>query len=140
VGLLTIELIQWLILPIVVALGAAYLVWIVMQARIHVLAAKYDAALAKAECECAARRPGVEELLSELRFERNRFLRRTPGPHESYQATVITQERIYFRDIPLTGWIQDELPLGDGEELLPVNRALPEYSAAALPPVAICGH
>ena len=133
------ELIQWLILPVVVAVGASYLVWIVMQARIHVLAAKYDAALVKVESECAARRPGVEELLSELRFERNRFLRRTPGPKGSYEATVITQERIYFRDIPLTGWIQDELPLGDGEELLPVNRALPGCSSTALQPIAISG-
>jgi hypothetical protein len=131
------ELIWWFFLPGIVALGTAYLVWIVMQARIRVLAANYTAALAKVEYECAARRPGVEELLSELRFERNRFLRRTPGPNDSYQATVITQERIYFRDIPLTGWIQDELPLGDGEELLPVNRALPAYSTAALQPIAL---
>jgi len=133
------ELVLWLFLPVMVAVGTAYLVWVVMQARIRVLAANYDAALAKVESECAARRPGVEELLSELRFERNRFLRRTPGPRGSYEATVITQERIYFRDIPLTGWIQDELPLGDGEEVLSVNRALPGCSATALQPVAISG-
>lgn len=129
---------MWLFLPVVVAVGTAYLVWIVMTARIHVLAAKYDAALVKVESECAARRPGVEQLLSELRFERNRFLRRTPGPQGSYQATVISQERIYFRDIPLTGWIQDELPLGDGEELLQ-NRQLSGGSTTALQPIAICG-
>ena len=131
------ELILWLLLPILVAVGTAYLVWIVMQARIRVISANYSVALAKVETECAARRPGVEELLAELRFERNRFLRRVPGPHGSYQATVITQERIYFRDIPLTGWIQDEVSLGDGEELIPVNRALPEYATPALQPVAI---
>lgn len=137
-GSLSVELILWLFLPVLVAVGTAYLVWIVMTARIHVLAAKYDAALVKVESECAARRPGVEQLLSELRYERNRFLRRTPGPQGSYQATVISQERIYFRDIPLTGWIQDELPLGDGEELLPVNRQLSGCSTTALQPV-ICG-
>jgi hypothetical protein len=139
VGAINTDLILWLLLPVVVSMGTAYLVWTVMQARIRVISAHYDATITKVESECAARRPGVEELLSELRFERNRFLRRVPGPNGSYQATVITQERIYFRDIPLTGWIQDELPLGDGEELVPVNRALPEYSTTALQPVAIFG-
>ncbi len=132
-------MILWFVVPGIVALGTAYLVYIVMQARIRVLAANYDAQLVKVEYESTARRPGVEELLSELRFERNRFLRRTPGPKGSYEATVITQERIYFRDIPLTGWIQDELALGDGEELLPVNRALPDYSTIAVQPRAISG-
>ena len=138
-GILSTELILWLLLPIVVALGTAYLVWTVMQARIRVISANCRASIAKFESECASRRPGVEEFLTELRFERNRFLRRVPGPHGSYQATVITQERIYFRDIPLTGWIQDELALGDGEELVPMNRALPECSATALQPVSAFG-
>ena len=133
------ELILWFFLPVLVAVGTAYLVWIVMQARIRVLAANYQAALAKAESECTARRPGVEELLSELRFERNRFLRRTPGPRGSYEATVITQERIYFRDIPLMGWMQDELALGDGDEILPVSRALPGCPTTALKPIAMSG-
>ncbi|HUI81690.1 MAG TPA: hypothetical protein VLY24_27390 [Bryobacteraceae bacterium] len=133
------ELILWLLLPFMVAVGTASLVWTVMQARIRVISANCQAEIAKVESDCAARRPGVEELLSELRFERNRFLRRVPGPHGSYQATVITQERIYFREIPLTGWIQDELQLGDGEELVPINRELPECSATALQPVAIFG-
>jgi len=133
------ELILWLLLPVLVAIGTAYLVWIVMTARIHVLTANYDAEIAKVQSECAARRPGVEELLSELRFERNRFLRRTPGPTGTYEATVITQERIYFRDIPLTGWIQDEVPLGDGDEVLSINRGLPSGATTALEPVAIAG-
>jgi hypothetical protein len=133
------ELILWFLLPVMVAVGTAYLVWIVMQSRIRVLAANYEVAIAKVENQCTARRPGVEELLSELRFERNRFLRRTPGPRGSYEATVITQERIYFRDIPLTGWLQDELPLGDGDEILPANRVLTDGSTSALQPIAISG-
>jgi len=124
-------LILWFLVPAMAAVGTAFLLWILMQMRIRLLAANYAAALAKVERDACARRPGVEELLSELRFERNRFLRRAPGPRGSYEATVITQERIYFRDIPLTGWIQEELPLGDGDELMPVNRALPGCSALA---------
>ncbi len=110
------ELVSWLVLPVLVAVGAASLVWVLMQARIRVLTAHYQAAIAKVECECGARRPALEELLSELRMERRRFVRRLPGAKGS-EITLITQERMYLRNVPLTGWMQDELPLGNGEEL-----------------------
>ena len=87
-----------------------------MQARIRLLAGKYQAALAQSEREYAAKRPTVEQLLAELRLERRRFLRRMAGP-DGYDTTVLTLERLYFRQIPLTGWMQEEIPLGGGEEL-----------------------
>jgi len=87
-----------------------------MQARIRLLAGKYQAALSQSEREYAAKRPTVEQLLAELRLERRRFLRRMAGP-DGYDTTVLTLERLYFRQIPLTGWMQEEIPLGGGEEL-----------------------
>ena len=126
----------WLVVPFLVASGTAYLVWVVMQSRMRVLAADYRAAVAKVEMDSASRRPGVEELLAELRFERNRFLRRILGPN-GYETSVITQERIYFRNVPLTGWIQDEVPLGEGEEIVSGNRMLPGSSAPTLQPAAL---
>ena len=117
----------WFLLPVLVAAGTACLVWIVMQARMRILVAQFHAALARMENAPAGRKPTVEDLLAELHVERNRFLRRISGP-AGVSASVISQERIYFRDIPITGWMQDELPLGDGEELLPYLPALPEVS------------
>ena len=118
------ELVFWVILPALVALGAAYLVWLLMQARIQVLTAHYQTAVAKVESDCAPRRPGVEDLLSDLRMERRRFVRRVPGP-KGVETTVITQERLYLRNIPLTGWMHDELPLGTGEELAVESGGVP---------------
>lgn len=108
------EIVFWVILPALVATGAAYLVWLLMQARIQVLTAHYQTAVAKVENE--TRGPALEELLAELRVERRRFLRRVPGP-KGLETTVILQERLYLRNLPLTGWMQDELTLGSGEEL-----------------------
>jgi hypothetical protein len=117
VGSFAAEVVFWIVLPALVALGAAYLVWLLMQARIQVLTAHYQTAVAKVESDCAsARRPGIDELLAELRLERRRFVRRTPGP-AGPQNTLITQERLYLRNLPLTSWMQEELPLGHGEEL-----------------------
>src|SRR5579864_8167713 len=110
-------------MPGLVALGAAYLFWLLMQARIQVLTANFQAAVAKVE-SFADRRPAVDELLAELRFERHRFLRRIPSP-DGYESCVITQERLFFRNIPLTGWMEEELPLGEGELLAPEVCTLP---------------
>jgi hypothetical protein len=110
------EAVFWFAWPGLVAVGSASLVWIIMQARIRLLAGKYQAALAQLEREYVAKLPSVEQLLAELRLERRRFLRRMAGP-EGYDTTVLTLERLYFRQIPLTGWMQEEIPLGGGEEL-----------------------
>ena len=133
------ELVFWIILPALVAVGAAYLVWLLMQARIQVLSAHYQAALTKVETDCAQRRPALETLLAELRLERRRFLRRVPGTHGE-ETTLITQERLYLRNIPLTSWMQEELALGAGEELasqtlLPLVESAPSHSlTVSLPP------
>lgn len=131
---LTTELVLWLVLPGVVAVGAAYLVFLLMQARIHVITAHFQAAVAKAES--TDRRPGADELLADIRFERHRFLRRVPRP-EGYQTSVIMQERIYFRNIPLTGWMEEELPLGEGELLAPEVCKLPMIPAVSRQPAAV---
>ena len=110
------ELVFWVILPALVALGAAYLVWLLMQARIQVLAAHYQTAVAKVENDNSTRRPAVDDLLAELRLERRRFVRRVPGPNGE-ETTLITQERLFLRNIPLTSWMEEVLVLGNGEEL-----------------------
>ena len=123
------ELVFWVILPILVAVGAAYLVWLLMQARIQVLTAHYQTAVAQVEGDCSQRRPALEELLAELRMERRRFVRRVPGPAGN-ETTLITQERLYLRNIPLTSWMEEVLVLGDGEEL-PAESVTPLIGSAS---------
>ena len=130
------ELVFWIVLPALVAVGAAYLVWLLMQARIQVLAAHYQTAVAKVETDCEVRRPDLDRLLGELRMERRRFLRRSPGLNGT-ETTVITQERLYLRNIPLTGWMQEELPLGHGEELSPETGSMPLIESAATQAITV---
>ena len=128
------EVVFWVVLPALVALGAAYLVWLLMQARIQVLAAHYQTAVARAETDCTSRQQGVEELLSELRMERRRFVRRLPGP-KGIETTLITQERLYLRNLPLTSWMQEEVPLGQGEELAGETGLVPLIEPSAGQPL-----
>jgi len=99
-----------------------------MQARIRLLAGKHKAALAQLEKESASKHPSLEQLLAELRLERRRFLRRLDGPR-GYETTVLTLERLYFRHVPLTGWMQEEIPLGGGEQLSEQTVLIHEIAA-----------
>jgi hypothetical protein len=110
------ELVFWVGLPGLVAVGSAALVWMLMQARMQLLATNYKAAIAEVEKAAAESRPRLENLLAELRLERRQFLRKTSGVRGS-ETTILTLERLYFRQIPLTGWMQEEIPLGGGEAL-----------------------
>ena len=102
-----------------------------MQARIRLLARKHRAALAQLEKEFAGKRPSFEELLAELRLESRRFLRRMDGPL-GYETTVLTLERLYFRNVPLTGWMQEEIPLGSGEPLAEQTVLIQEMAGGAI--------
>ena len=88
------------------------------EARIQVLTAHYQTAVAKVENDNSTRRPAIDDLLAELRLERRRFVRRVPGPNGE-ETTLITQERLFLRNIPLTSWMEEVLVLGNGEELPP---------------------
>jgi len=96
----------------------------------QLLTAKFQAALAQREKEAAENRPGVEELLAELRFERRRFVRKITGP-QGIENSVLTLERLYFRQIPLTGWMQEEIQLGQGEELSEQTSMMQQLSAGS---------
>jgi hypothetical protein len=93
------------------------------------LSNKYQATLAQLEKESASKRVSVEQLLAELRLERRRFLRRMPSPR-GYETTILTLERLYLRHVPLTGWMQEEIPLGGGEELAEQTVLIQEIARA----------
>ncbi len=130
------EFVFWMILPILVAVGSAYVVWLLMQSRIRVLAAQYQAAMAKVENEYANRRLSPEELLGDLRMERRRFVRRDAGP-KGTETTLITQERLYLRNLPLTSWMQEEVALGGGEELPIETGLVPLLEATSSSPMIV---
>ncbi len=138
---MNVEMLIQIVLPIFVAVGAAMLVWIFMEARMETALAKERTSLAEANSiisnhnnawtdkvkaiEEAARRKAVEDLLQEIRTEERRFLRR--GRSAQAGAVLIVQERLCFRGIPLTPWAERLVAADRGEELI------------ALPPGATFG-
>jgi len=84
--------------------------------------------------EETAQRKAFDQFLMDFRVEERRYLRESKS-HFSNKRSVIMQERLYFRNIPLSNWVEHEMPLLDGSdvELLDKSsvfsaRALSEYS------------
>jgi hypothetical protein len=106
-------------MPFVVAAGAALLTAILMNARTDAALACQRASLAEVRALLAtqhrameervraaeeeARRRALNEFLADVRVDERRFLLEERG-------TLLLQERVSFRNIPLTPWVDRELP------------------------------
>lgn len=45
---------------------------------------------------------------------------------------MLTLERLYFRHVPLTGWMQEEIPLGSGEPLAEQTVLIQEMAGGGI--------
>ena len=148
--LLPMDAILWIVLPVLVAAGSAILSFYIMQSRMEVAISKEREHLAEANAkirtleagipdkirlaEETASRKAFDAFLLDFRVEERRYLREAKS-HFMNKRSVIMQERLYFRNIPLSNWVEHEMPLLDGAdvELLEKSsvfsaRTLSEYS------------
>jgi hypothetical protein len=141
------EAFLWLFLPVFVAGGSALLSYFVMQARMEVALAKERESLAEARAmisshkitleervkatEEACKRQALDDFMHDIRVEERSYVRETKSLNASRKAMVM-QERIFFRNIPLSNWIEREMLLEDGQgpEQLPKESV---FTTAALP-------
>ena len=137
----------WILVPGLSSVASAILAWFVMQSRMEVKLAGERERLAdqrehiaetrgelKAEkaglqstlqtamraAEETARRQAIESFLGELRVEQRHYSRedrRLTGARKS----LVLQERMYFRGIPLSDWVEHEIVVEAGAD---VNQLL----------------
>ena len=141
------EAFLWLFLPVFVAGGSALLSYFVMQARMEVALARERETLAEARAmissqkvtveervkatQEACKRQALEDFMHDIRVEERSYVRETKSLNAA-RKTMVMQERIFFRNIPLSNWIEREMLIEDGTDLsqLPVP---PVFTAASLP-------
>jgi hypothetical protein len=134
----------WVFLPGFVAIASALLSWFVMQSRMEVKLAEQRETLAevrgqiKAEKEAmelsvrsaariaeeTAKREAFDHFLAELKVEKRHYTRENRMLMNSRKSLVL-QERMYFRNIPLSDWIEHEITLEDGAD---VNRMVQDMT------------
>ncbi|HXS97498.1 MAG TPA: hypothetical protein VN736_23025 [Candidatus Limnocylindrales bacterium] len=130
------EALLWVLLPGFVALASGLLAWFVMQSRMEVALADQRTSLAEergalhaersavqvtfhSALEAAqekARREAFDGFLSELTVEQRHYTRENRLLLQSRKSLVL-QERIFFRNIPLSDWIEHEIQLEDGMDV-----------------------
>jgi hypothetical protein len=138
------EAVLWVVLPGFVAVASGLLAWFVMQSRMEVKLAEQREAIAevkgqmKAEKEAmeitlrsavrvaeeSARRESFDQFLGELKVEQRHYTRENRMLMNS-RKSLILQERMYFRNIPLSDWIEHEITLDDAAD---VNRLVQDMT------------
>jgi len=126
----------WIGLPAFVALASGILSWFVMQSRMEVklaeqrnqIAADKGAITAEREAMEAqlqtamraaqerAHREALDAFLSEMKVEQRHYTRENRTLTHTRKSLVL-QERMYFRNIPLSDWIEHEIAVDDGADL-----------------------
>jgi hypothetical protein len=114
----------WMSLPLFVAAGSALLCYFIMQSKMDVALSKERELLTEAHAKLRAqqthveekvkaaeeevKRRALEEFLQEFRTEERSYMRDCKSSQASRKSMVL-QERLYFRNIPLSNWIETEM-------------------------------
>src|SRR5258705_2405719 len=122
----------WMFLPVFVAGGSALLSFYIMQARMEVALSKERESLAEARAtitsqkdtmeerikatEEATKRHALDEFMQDFRVEERRYVRESRSISASRKSMVI-QERIFFRNIPMSNWFEQSTVMSHCTEL-----------------------
>jgi len=119
-----IDAMLWILLPVFIAAGSALLAYYIMHARMEVAVAKERSRLAEARAEIKtqkntmeervkateqeARRRALDDFMQDFRVEERHYFRENKTI-ASRKKSMVMQERLYFRNIPLSNWVEHEM-------------------------------
>jgi hypothetical protein len=132
---------------LIIAGATAGLMYFVMQSHLEVRLANQREELAGARARLAAEKEGLEsrlqtteessrrramdDFLADIRVEERHYTRE----HKILFMTrkmLVRQERIYFRNIPLSSWVEQEMPLEEGVDAESMAKTMSIFASAAL--------
>jgi hypothetical protein len=126
----------WILLPGFAAVASGLLAWFIMQSRMEVALALQRERLAETRgaldaektalgqsldtalraAEATAKCEAMENFMDELRVEQRHYTREDRTLMQNRKSLVL-QERMYFRNIPLSDWIEHEVMVEDGADV-----------------------
>ncbi len=134
----------WLLLPLFVAAGSALMAYFLMQSKLEVAVAKERETLAEARAvistsqktleetvratEEMARRKALDEFLADFRVEERHYMRESKSLFLNRKSMVL-QERLFFRNIPLSNWVEHEMVVEDGGDIQKLAKACSVFSS-----------
>jgi uncharacterized membrane protein YgaE (UPF0421/DUF939 family) len=139
--------IWWAIWSATCAIGTGLLVYFIMQSRMEVLLSRQREELAEARATLAAqkealesslrtaeeatRRQAMDDFLADIRVEERHYTREHKVLFMS-RKMLVRQERIFFRNIPLSNWVEHEMPIEEGVDTDKMAQTLSVFANAAL--------
>ena len=137
------QFLLWIVLPLLIAIGSALLAVYIMQQRMEVQLARERESLSSARASIeaqkgtleeldrlrgeAVRRKALDEFLAELRTEERHFIREQ-NLLFARRKSLVLQERIYFRNIPLSNWVEHEVPIQEGADVQSLIKTLTVFA------------
>jgi hypothetical protein len=141
------EALLWICLPVLVAGGSALLAFYIMQARLEVAVAQEREAVSEARIlleshkksmedslravEEQTRRKALDEFLADVRTEERHYLRENKMLFMNKKSLVL-QERIFFRNIPLSNWVEHEMVVEEGADVDKLAKTLSIFGSDLL--------
>src|SRR5204863_9812860 len=138
------EALLWICLPVLVAAGSALLAFYIMQARMDVAVAKEREAVSEARIlleshkkameeslkatEETAKRKALDEFLADIRSEERHYVRENKMLFVNKKSLVL-QERIFFRNIPLSNWVEHEMVVEEGADIEKLAKTLSVFGS-----------
>jgi hypothetical protein len=144
----------WMFLPVFVAGGSALLSYYIMQAKLEVALSKERESLAEARAiinshkvtleervkatEESTKRHALDEFMQDFRVEERSYVRESKSLSAA-RKSMIMQERLFFRNIPLSNWVEHEMVVEEGKDLDQIAKtsvfASPTINAPAPAPM-----
>jgi len=125
------------------AIATGGLVWFIMHSRMEVRLARQREKLAEARATLEAQKQGIEssiqgveettrrkaldDFLADLRIEERHYVREQKMLFMT-RKMLVRQERIFFRNIPLSNWVEQEVPISEGTDLDELARTMSVFS------------
>jgi len=141
------ETLLWVVLPVLIAVGSALMAVYIMQQRMEVQLARERQSLSEARASIeaqkntleelnqlrqeTARRRALEDLLGELRTEERHFMREQKMLFATRKSLVL-QERLYFRNIPISSWVEHEVPVEEGADIESLAKTIAVFAPELL--------
>jgi len=146
---MSVDAFLWVLLPVFIAAGSSLLSFFVMQAKLEVAVSQERESIAKLQAQLqaqqqsvadkvhaaeeGAKRTSFDNFLADIRVEERHYVRESKSSSSTKKAMVL-QERMYFRNLPLSNWVEHEMTVEEGGDLVRLAKAASVFSGAVAPP------
>ncbi len=126
------DAIVWMFLPAFVAVGSAMLSYYIMQARLELAISKEQETITQVRtmltsqqqlmeekiktAEESSKRKAMDDFLGDIRVEERHYVKESKSLFMNKKAMVL-QERLYFRNLPLSNWVEHEMVVEEGNDV-----------------------